>query len=160
MWNVNKYRDPPKGSEREKSHISSYIATTSTGIDSSSRKKIHLNFSTSSQNTLICLTVLSLSLVCAIFHSVFYGHYVSTPHFAHIFFFVHSPPRLYSFLILFTVPNVSFPCLTAFVLLWDFVCVWLSDRRQIFRILCACHSMIMTIWEFFVWLWYFCLLSF
>lgn len=34
------------------------------------------------------MMVLSLSLVCAIFHSVLYGHYVSTPHFAHLFFVI------------------------------------------------------------------------
>lgn len=70
---------------RENSHHSISI-TQKQPSDTMNKKATFIWISTFSQNALICPTVLSLSLlVCAIFHSVGYGHYVSIPHFAHFF---------------------------------------------------------------------------
>lgn len=69
-----------------KSHISnnSHTPVASTWR---TKKATFIWISTSSQNALICPTdfIFISLMVCAIFHPVCSGHYVSIPHLAHIF---------------------------------------------------------------------------
>lgn len=86
MWNVDKYTVL-------QTRVTSATTSIAVAMTWRTKKATFIWISTSSQNALICPTVLSLSLlVCAIFHRVCSGHYVSTPHFAHNFFFLLVSP--------------------------------------------------------------------